>query len=226
MTLMKTSTMEQKMWSRVFDDGLWDLYLWIVFTNVAVYMLGGELDWSVAQTAIPFFVILLGAHQLLMAAKRRVTAPRIGYFKPHKKRRTEIGTVGAISVAVSILMVATTVLAVTGTFSGDIPLTLVLFGLLALKMVVLFSLAAHFLGVTRFYAYAALGAAGMVGAEIAVATADVARGWDVIAMFGAPAVVMLPTGLVLLSRFLKDYPKAEDPGPETEDAGPETEDAA
>jgi hypothetical protein len=115
-------------------------------------------------------------------------------------------------------MVATTVLAVTGTFSGDIPLTLVLFGVLALKMVVLFSLAAHFFGVTRFYAYAALGAAGMVGAEIAVATADVARGWDVIAMFGAPAIVMLPTGLVLLSRFLKDYPRPEDAAPETKDA--------
>lgn len=210
MTTLKASTLERKIWTRVFEDGLWDLYLCIVFTNVAIFMLGGELGWSVAQTVFPFIAVLLGAHQLLMAAKRRITAPRIGYFKPHEKRRTEIGTVGAISVSISILMVATTVLAVTGAFSDGIPLVLVLFGVLALKMVVLFSLAAHFLGVTRFYAYAALGAAGMVGAELAVAIADVERGWDVIAMFGAPAVVMLPVGLVLLNRFLKTHPTVED----------------
>lgn len=210
MTLLKPKTLEQKMWTRVFDDGLWDLYLFVVFVNVAIYMLGGELGWTLVETVVPFFVVLLGAHQLLMAAKRRITAPRIGYFKPHKKRRTEIGVVGGISVAVSILMLAATILAVTGTFSDSIPLTLVLFGVLALKMVVLFSLAAHFLGVARFYVYAGLGAAGMVGAEIAVATADVGRGWDVVAMFGVPAIAMLPIGAVLLTRFVKAYPRVED----------------
>lgn len=210
MTTMRPRTLEQKMWSRVFDDGLWDLYLGIVFLNVMAYMLGGELGWSISDTIIPFFFVLLGAHPLLKFAKERYTAPRIGYFTPSKKRRASMGVVGAISVAVSILMVATTTLAVTGALSGDIPLTLILFGILAFKMVVLFSLAAHFLGVTRFYLYAALGAAGMVGAEIAVAVSDVQRGWDVIAMFGAPGLIMIPTGFILLARFLKAYPQVDD----------------
>jgi hypothetical protein len=103
-------------------------------------------------------------------------------------------------------MVAATMLAVTGAFTSGVPLLLVLFGVLAIKMVIMFSLAAHYLGVARFYGYAILGAAGIVGAEIAVATADIGRGWDVVAMFGAPAIVMLPTGLVLLSRFTRAYP--------------------
>ncbi len=114
--------------------------------------------------------------------------------------------VGSISVSVSILMLVATMLAVAGALSDGVPILLILFGVLAIKMVVLFSLAAYYLGVQRFYIYAALGAAGMAGSEIAVVAADIGRGWDVVAMFGAPALLMLPTGAVLLARFIKTYP--------------------
>jgi len=103
-------------------------------------------------------------------------------------------------------MVGATMMAVTGSFASGVPLLLILFGILAVKMVVMFSLAAYYLGVARFYGYAILGAVGMAGAEIAVATTDTGRWWDVIAMFGLPAIVMVPTGVVLLSRFVRAYP--------------------
>jgi hypothetical protein len=70
----------------------------------------------------------------------------------------------------------------------------------------MFSLAAYFMGVKRFYLYALLAAAGMLGSEIAVATWDISRGWDFVGMLGLPVAVMLPTGAVLLTRFLRDYP--------------------
>jgi len=167
----KGRTLENKMWSRVFDDGL-----------------------------------LLGSNPVYVAAKRRITLPRVGYFKPNQKHRTRAGVVGAIAVSVSILMVGATMMAVTGSFASGVPLLLILFGILAVKMVVMFSLAAYYLGVARFYGYAILGAVGMAGAEIAVATTDTGRWWDVIAMFGLPAIVMVPTGVVLLSRFVRAYP--------------------
>jgi hypothetical protein len=195
------------MWGRVFDDGLFDHYLGALFVNVAAFMLAGELGQS--QGAAIYFVVLLVIYQLYAVAKRRITVPRLGHFKPGEKHRRRFGAVGAVSVGVSVLMLVTTVAAVTGAFSDGVPLLLILFSVLAVKMVTLFSLAAYYLGVLRFYVYAALGAAGMAGAEIVVATADVGRGWDVVAMFGVPALVMLPTGVVLLTRFIKAYPLHE-----------------
>ena len=200
-------TLEKKMWSRIFDDGLFDIYLGVVFINVAVFMVAGDLGGSYGIAI--YAVVLLAGHQAYVAAKRRITLPRVGYFKPSQQHRKRFGVVGAISVSVSILMVAATTLAVTGAFTGGIPLVLVLFGILAIKMVVLFSLAGHYLGVVRFYGYAVLGAVGMVGAEIAVATAEVGRNWDVVAMFGVPGVVMIPIGIVMLSRFIRAYPIRE-----------------
>ena len=195
------------MWGRVFEDGLFDLYLAAVFVNVAAFMIASELEQS--QSAVIYFVVLLASYQVYLAAKRRITVPRLGHFKPAEKHRRRFGAVGAVSVAVSILMLVTTMLAVTGVFSDGAPLLLILFSVLAIKMVALFSLAAYYLGVHRFYVYAALGAAGMAGGEIAVAAGDAGRGWDVVAMFGVPALVMLPTGLVLLTRFIRAYPLHE-----------------
>jgi hypothetical protein len=192
------------MWGRVFDDGLFDLYLGALFVNVAAFMVAGELRQT--RGAAVYFVVLLAIYQLYAVAKRRITVPRLGYFKAAEKHRRRFGVVGAVSVGVSIIMLLGTLLAVTGVFSDDVPLLLILFSVLAVKMVALFSLAAYYLGVLRFYFYAALGAAGMAGAEIAVATAEAGRGWDVIAMFGVPALVMLPTGVVLLARFIRAYP--------------------
>lgn len=192
------------MWGRVFDDGLFDLYLGAVFVNVAAFMIASELEQS--QSAVIYFVVLLASYQVYLAAKRRITVPRLGHFKPAEKHRRRFGVVGSISVSVSILMLVATMLAVAGALSDGVPILLILFGVLAIKMVVLFSLAAYYLGVQRFYIYAALGAAGMAGSEIAVVAADIGRGWDVVAMFGAPALLMLPTGAVLLARFIKTYP--------------------
>ena len=196
-------TLEKKMWGRVFDDGLFDLYLGVLFANVAAFMLAGAVEQS-PPTAI-YVVVLLATYQVYVAAKRRITVPRLGHFKPAAKHRRRFGVVGAISVSVSVLMVVATMLAATGVFSDGIPLVVILFGVLAVKLVVLFSAAAYYLGVLRFYVYAALGAAGYAGAELAVASADIDRGWDIVAMFGAPALAMIPTGIILLRRFIRVY---------------------
>ncbi|HDH26168.1 MAG TPA: hypothetical protein ENH00_08255 [Actinobacteria bacterium] len=78
-----------------------------------------------------------------VAVKRCITLPRVGYFRPSRRHRTRFGVVGAISVSVTIPLVAVTMPAVTGACAGGIPLLLILFGVPALKMVVLFGLAAH-----------------------------------------------------------------------------------
>ena len=70
-------------------------------------------------------------------------------------------------------IVVFTSLAASGAFSDGVLTIAVIFGVFALKAVLMFSLAAYFMGVKRFYLYALLAATGMRGAESAVAVWDV-----------------------------------------------------
>ena len=103
-------------------------------------------------------------------------------------------------------MVLFTILYVNKALSSGISTAFIMFGILAFKGLVLFSLGAYFLGVTRFYVYGGLMAGGFVGAELLGSGKEIARGWDIVAMFGLPALVMLPIGAVILTRFLRSHP--------------------
>jgi hypothetical protein len=198
--------LERKVWGRVFEDGLWDLYVGALFVNAAFWAATGQLGYAWGNTA-PFSIgVLLTVLILFQIAKKRITAPRLGFFEIQKKRTSPYRLVGAISVAVTVALVVLTILRVGGLFRGGISFTLVVFGVLALKGVVLFSLGAHFWGVERFYLYGMLLLAGFLGSEVLVATQGIDRIWDVVAMLSLPALVMLPVGATLLVRFLRKYP--------------------
>ena len=201
-----SKALERKAWGRVFQDGIFDIYVGLVLLNAAVWMAAAELGSSYADTAGPAFVWLLLALGLYRAAKQRITAPRLGQFEIERRRTSKARLAAGISVGVLVLLVAFTALAVFVEFPDGFPLALVLFGILALQAVVLFSLGAYFTGVQRFYLYGILAAVGFAAAEVLVATQDLARGWDVVGTLGLPALVMLPVGAVLLKRFLRDYP--------------------
>jgi hypothetical protein len=204
------NTLERKAWRRVFGDGLWDLYLGAVFANVAVWMAASLLGWSVGQTAVPFVGFLIVMLGVFRQAKPRITEPRVGYFKIASGRARPITRSAYVGVAVTVLLVAVTFIAGITGVPADVPFATTLFGIVALQMALMFGLAAYALGVRRFFAYAALGAAGYVGSEALTAARGADHGWDIVAMFGLPAMAMLPIGTVLLVRFLRAYPLPKD----------------
>jgi len=200
--------LERKIWDRVFEDGLWDLYVGTLFLNAAFWITSGELGFTFGNTTVNSVVVLLLTLVAFKAAKKRITAPRVGYFELQRKRTSKYRLAGVLSVAVTVALVAMTILRVGGQFRG-ISFLLVLFGVLALKGVVLFCLGAYFWGLERFYVYAMLLLAGYLGAEVFVATRGIPRIWDIVGMLGLPAIVMLPLGATLLVRFLRKYPIQE-----------------
>lgn len=204
------TSMERKAWGRVFNDGLWDLYVALLFMNACVWMISVQLDRAnglSAAVAVGFLVIILGGFRL---AKRTVTEPRIGSFRIESRRTRKVSLGAYIGVGVTVILVGVTATAATGAFPEGVPLAAILFGVLALQAVVMFALAAHFLGVQRFYVYGLLVAVGYVGTEILAVVQGISLGWDIVAMFGLPALVMLPFGLVLLVRFVRDHPMLTD----------------
>lgn len=206
----RNAVMERRAWGRVFNDGLWDIYLALLFMNVCVWMISVQLDRTnglSAAVAIGFLVVIVGGFRF---AKRTLTEPRIGSFKIQVRRTRKVYLGAYMGVGVTVILVGVTVVAATGTFPKGPPLAAILFGVLAIQAVVMFALAAYFLGVQRFYVYGLLVAAGYVGTEILAAVQGISRGWDIVAMFGLPVLVMLPVGLVLLVRFVRSHPILED----------------
>ena len=201
--------LERKAWGRIAQDGIFEIYLGVLLLNAVVWMAAAELGLAYGETSIPAFAVLLLSLGVYRGAKRRVTAPRMGHFKLERKRTSKVRLSAGLSVAVSVLMVAFTILALGGEFADGLPVPLILFGVLALKAVLLFSLGAYFTGLQRYYLYAILAAVGMAASEILVATQGVTRGWDVVGTLGLPAIVMLPTGIALLVRFVAEYPVKE-----------------
>jgi hypothetical protein len=197
---------EKKAWRRVFEDGLFDLFLAVVFLNVAVWMVAAELDLAYGETAAPAGGFLLLAFLAFRILKQRVTVPRLGHFRIQRKRTSKLRLAGALSVSLLVLMVGLTFAAGSGAFETGVSFPVVLFGLLALKAVVLFSLGAHFTGVSRFYLYGGLAAAGMAAAQACISAGSLPPGWSVVGMFGLPALAMVPIGAVQLTRFLRAYP--------------------
>ncbi|MDH4140136.1 MAG: hypothetical protein OEV43_06140 [Coriobacteriia bacterium] len=207
-------TLERKAWNRVFNDGLWDLYLGALFVNVAAWTAAGELGSAWGETAVPamgFLIVFLGAFR---AAKSRITKPRIGHFQIERARTKKVHLAASLALAVTVILVGVTFVAGMGAFPEGIPLVAIMFGVTALGVSGSFSLAAYSLGVQRFYVYGALAAVGYVGAEVLAATSEVGRGWDIVGVFGLPAIVMLPLGLLLLRRFLQEHPVVTDSGPD------------
>jgi len=208
-TAPSEKALERKIWSRVFEDGLWDLYLGALFLNVVVWMTSGHLGYAWGDTGVTSIAVLILVLLAFQTAKKRITAPRLGYFEIQKKRTSKYRLAAVLSAGITAALVVMTILRVGGLFKGGVPFVLVLFGILALKGVVLFSLGAHFWGLERFYVYAMLLLAGFLGSEVLVATQGIDRGWDIVGMLGLPAIVMLPVGVTLLVRFLRKYPLQE-----------------
>jgi hypothetical protein len=206
---------ERKAWRRVFEDGLTDLLLAVAFLNAAAWMVTAELDLAYGETAAPAGGVLIAALLLFRFLKQRVTVPRLGHFRIQRRRTGKLRLTGALALSLLVLMVGVTFVAGTGAFETGPSFPFVVFSLLALKVVVLFCLAAFFTGVQRFYLYAALAAVGMTAAQVCIAVLGLTQGYSVVGIFGPPALAMIPFGSLLLGRFLRAYPLGDrgDDGP-------------
>lgn len=196
---------ERKAWRSTFQDGLYDLFLgWLVLWLGVIYLLSKSdlQDW--ALTVINLGVYTLSAI-LLFLAKRLITVPRVGRVQFGPRRRSRLRMVVLITFTMVALTFSLTLLSVVRQRSlfGETLAPLVSPFLLGLFFLIFFSVAAFFLEYKRLY---------LIGVMFAVpepALAVFQQFWGIhlgFLAFAVPAVVVIIIGLVVLLRFLREYP--------------------
>jgi len=192
---------EVRAWRSVFQDGLWDIALGIMFLGVGLSMtLGLKPGWTYAEYAAAMVLSVA----VIRVGKRRVTIPRLGWVKfgpKAERRRLNAFLVPTIGMAVTLVLVP--LMGIMRPRPGWIPLVPALVVGVAAWTVLSFVAAAW--GFPRLYLHAFILGASFFGLEL------LATGWPML----AGSAIVFAIGIWHLVRFLKLYPK---PSPEVANA--------
>ena len=189
--------MERRVYTRFFEDGLWDLLL-------AVFLLGWGLMVD-NSLFVPFAATLVVMYPAIWGIKRWLTYPRLGYVKFSSDRKAEEKRV---KTKMTVMFSATMVLGIAVfalTASRNIPLWLiqVVFGGVLASVV---GLLAYWLQVKHWYGYAIL----ILTTFTLVSIIDIHLKYSFFITGGAVAI----SGIFLLVRFLRKYPRLEEENPD------------
>ncbi len=197
--------LERKAWTSYFQDGLWDIYLGLLLPAMAVSDLLSDVGVPKAWYVAIYVTWLVLSMLVMWAGKKFITVPRMGRVKfgPKGKTRAKKAVlVGIISVLVlAVLFVI--VRAMRSDPAEGLPMGLIFSAVYAVHMLVVFSLGAYFLDFNRLYLIGVMYALP-VPVDILL---DELAGIDLgFIAFAVPATVILLMGLVVLVRFLREYP--------------------
>jgi hypothetical protein len=180
---------ERRAWRSVFQDGLWDIALGIVFLGVGLAVtlhLPRRWDYSLNALSVVLSIAVFSV------GKRRITIPRLGWVKfgPRgRQRRRNVVIVLATGVLLTALMRLT-----PSAFSPTPLLTALTVATLVWTVL---SLMAAFWEFPRLYVIAVIISASFFAVEL------LGHGWPLLV---GPAIV-LAVGIGYLTRFLRLHPK-------------------
>ena len=179
-------SVERRAWTLYFQDGLWDIFLGLLFLGGGLRNLTDNL-W--------FYLLVAAGVLILILGKRWITAPRLGQIKFGKQRNARQNVVRVVAFGVMLFTAAVFIFAVTGQDLSGIPVGWIF----VILVPGVFLLMAYMLDFTRLYFYTILIVAFMIITEL---VGDPAAAWAQI----VAGLVPLTVGIVLLVRFLRRYP--------------------
>ncbi len=200
---------ERRAYRSTFQDGLWDIYLGLVFTNFALGALLDRLELSegprMALTLGYFAIIMV----LFIGAKRYVTMPRMGQvrFGPQRKRKLNKAR---IVLGASVLLGLAAFLSAGADVAPSVDALVIIF---AANILIVLGATAYFMDYERLYLWAILFALSLPVGEILKEYADLSDPALVFFVSGGIATV---TGALLFIRFLRDYPISREGAPDDE----------
>ena len=208
--------LERRAFRSTFQDGLWDIFLGLLLLEMAIGTIAGGLlgdaDMSPASLVRIMLIIVPWPFLVLIAfwaGKKFITTPRIGLVKFGPQRKARMKNVRAVLFVSVLLLVIVFVWGLGARGSGlpewirGIPLPLFVW---PVQTIVVFGLAAYFLDIPRFYAYGVLyGLPLPLGVALAKNT-DLTGLSSMATTFGVAVGIMVLIGVILLVRFLRQYP--------------------
>jgi hypothetical protein len=196
--------LEKRAWRSTFQDGLWDIYFGLLFSGMGIYTIPQLFGLDDTLSLIMILMIWdFSLVPLLVIGKKLITIPRMGFVKFGRKR-----VVKKVKLAIFLLfMVGLNVIFLFLPFSGlNIRLnaftTMLIIGILFITVPI--CVVAYFLQFERLYLIAIMGGLGLSLAELL--RPIVGSPLHSIITFGIVGGIITVWGIVILSRFLKEYP--------------------
>lgn len=193
--------MEKKAWQIYFGDGIWDIYLGLIFVGMGLLAV---FERSGAPDLLKYgqFGLLLGfGIFILIIGKRKITIPRLGYveFGPKRKRNKTLVTILLTISAVFGLVVMVLFMLARDFMPGLLtllknPLFFPLF--MAGWFTLVFGVMAWFLDFSRLYIHAIL-----IGSSLVLSLYF--KLFILLVIVGA---IILAIGIIYLIRFIHKYP--------------------
>ena len=201
---MSLKEIERKAFRSTFQDGLWDLFMGLQLLAWGLALLLEEIvplsDWWVAVLTAPLMLVYL----TIFAAKKHITAPRIGRVKFGSKRKAKVKGVVAMTFVILLLGLFVGALWWGGIKTGLPEWVAVPPVIWMVLLITGFSLAAYFLDFSRLYLYGVLYAISLPTRIILKQNPDLGS-VSLIAYFVSGGVMVL-IGVVLFICFLRGYP--------------------
>jgi hypothetical protein len=201
--LLDLTSLERKAWKSTHQDGLFDVMLGVMLLQVAIGPWLYDRGVPVPQTLAVMFLFAALAVLGFMVGKRFVTKPRLGLveFGPDRKVKNKRAVIFlSISLVAGMIWFGVALTGLAGL--TDLAGWIIPAGIFGVQVIVIFSLLAFFLDLSRLYLYGWLYALVFPGRIISLEYLGIP---DFIAVL-VPAAVMVTIGVVLFVRFLRRYP--------------------
>lgn len=208
-TLPDLEALERDAFRRFYEDGLLDVFFGLMLMTMAVGSVLNEVFESEWQGLIGMLVIALVLVVWTQLQRRRLLRSRLGSFVPGPERRRKI-TMTRVALLASVALGLVLAILVSAIYSDTITVTdieIIMPAVWFVNAVLVLGAMAYFLDVPRLYFYGFLFGSAMP----LLILPDVL--WDIEipawVAFGAPGLIMVIIGLVLLKRFLAAHPPLE-----------------
>ena len=179
---------QRKVYMSYFQDGFWDILLGLFLLAWGI----GILTDSAALTGGWFIV----AYSAMWALKRRITYPRIGMARIPQERKLSAKLAIAGVVVLFMGIIAFLLVSLGSTPQWLSSYFMFIFGVI---LAIIVSSIAYWWKINRWYAYAALALVGVAFHQWLDA--------PLYLCFVVPGTIVILSGLVLLTCFLRKYPK-------------------
>jgi hypothetical protein len=191
--------LERRAWRSVFQDGLMDMALGVIFFGVGLSM---TLDLAPAWAYVQLAAAMALSFVLLRVGKQRITVPRLGWvqFGPRAERR-RLGAFFVPTIGVAVVVALVPLTGLMHPRPGWTPLVPAL--VIGVAAWAVLSLTAAAWGFSRLYVHAFILGASFFALRL------LDRGWPMLA--GSALILLI--GIAHLARFLRLHPK---PAPEAE----------